>query len=207
MRNLKKFIDTEIKSGKTILPKDTLIFNAFKLTPFETVKVVIIGQDPYHTKGVANGLSFSITNRYPLPPSLKNIFKELSWDLSLVQPISGNLTNWALQGVLLLNTCLTVEENRPRSHRKKGWELFTDEVVRLISQKKENIVFILWGEDAKAKKTTINENQHLVLESSHPSPFSCYKGFFGSRPFSKTNQYLISNGLTPINWIASNPNN
>ena len=176
------------------------IFNALKTTSYEDVKVVILGQDPYHGVGEAHGLSFSVQDGIKKPPSLKNIFKELHDDLGFDEPESGNLEKWAKEGVLLLNSVLTVEKDKAASHKDLGWNLFTDHIIKLLNQKETPIVFILWGNFAKSKKVFITNKKHLVLESVHPSPFSVYNGFFGSKPFSKTNNFLIKTGQTPIDW-------
>jgi uracil-DNA glycosylase len=175
------------------------MFNALKYTSYDDIKVVILGQDPYHGEGEAHGLSFSVKENVTLPPSLINIFKELNNDLG-IKRTSGTLVDWANQGVLLLNTVLTVEKDRPNSHKGKGWELFTDAIIKKINEKDDPVVFILWGNNAKAKKELITNKHHLVLESSHPSPFSCRYGFEGSKPFSKANKFLIKNENKPINW-------
>lgn len=185
---------------KIIFPKITEIFSAFKYTPYEKVKVVIIGQDPYHGVGQAEGLSFSVKKGVGKPPSLINVFKELYDDLGCAIPSHGSLYQWTREGVLLLNSVLTVEKDKPASHRNQGWEIFTDEVIRILNKKDTPIVFILWGAYAKNKKALINNTKHLILESSHPSPFSAYNGFFGSHPFSKTNEFLVHNKITPIDW-------
>jgi uracil-DNA glycosylase len=197
-KKLVAFVKEEYKN-KTIYPKAADMFNALKLTPYEDVNVVILGQDPYHGEGEAHGLSFSVKEGIKLPPSLVNIFKELNNDLNIKRE-RGTLDDWAKQGVLLLNTVMTVEKDKPNSHKGKGWELFTDEVVRKLNDKESPIVFILWGNNAKAKKTLITNPLHLVLESSHPSPFSYYYGFEGSKPFSKTNTFLVKNNRNPIKW-------
>ncbi|MDH5597757.1 MAG: uracil-DNA glycosylase [Cyclobacteriaceae bacterium] len=184
----------------TIYPPGKRIFSAFDLCSFEDIKVVIIGQDPYHGQGQANGLCFSVSDGIKKPPSLVNIFKELESDLNIPMPESGNLERWARQGVLLLNATLTVRAQSPGSHQKRGWEEFTDFVIHQISDKKEGVVFILWGAYAQKKGTVINKNKHCVIQSAHPSPFSAYNGFFGSRPFSKANDYLKSKGLSEIDW-------
>ena len=194
------FLRTEKLAGKTIYPPGGLIFNAFNTTPFNKVKVVLLGQDPYHGPGQAHGLSFSVPDGIPQPPSLVNIFKELQSDIGLPIPRNGNLTHWAEQGVLLLNASLTVRANEPMSHAKIGWAEFTDTVIKKISEQKENIVFLLWGKFAQEKQVLIDETKHLLLKAAHPSPFSADKGFFGCRHFSKTNQYLVSNGIDPIDW-------
>ena len=183
-----------------ILPKEHLIFKAFEICPFDKVKVVILGQDPYPTKDHANGLSFSVNDDVnPLPKSLKNIFKELADDLNKPQRICGNLNDWAKQGVLLLNTTLTVREGEVESHVNKGWEIFTNSVISAL-HKKNNLVYILWGKKAQKMSHFINKNNNYIIYSSHPSPLSSYRGFFGSKPFSKTNQYLLINDKTPILW-------
>ena len=202
IRKLEAFLKNEESLGKVIYPPSDLIFKAFKLTPFNRVKVIILGQDPYHGKNQAHGLSFSVQSGNKYPPSLKNIFKELATDLGVEHPIKENLENWASQGVLLLNNCLTVEEGIPRSHKAIGWEKFTSSVIDKLNKKKKNLVFILWGKDARLKGQNINKANHLIIEGPHPSPLSAYRGFLGSRPFSQTNSYLISNKLTAINWLA-----
>ncbi len=175
-------------------------FNAYNLTPFEKVKVVILGQDPYHGAHQAHGLAFSVPEGIPHPPSLKNILKELHDDIGCPIPRNGTLTSWAKQGVFLLNTVLTVRAGQAHSHKEQGWELFTDATIRLISEEKEHVVFILWGKPAQQKAALIDENRHLILRAPHPSPLSSYRGFFGSKPFSKTNVYLTSNGMAAIDW-------
>lgn len=184
----------------TVYPHPKAIFRAFELTPLENVQVVILGQDPYHGKGQANGLCFAVSEGMVPPPSLQNIFKEIKSDLGITPQGSGDLSRWARQGILLLNATLTVRANSAGSHQGKGWEQFTDAVIQKLSEEKEGLVFILWGNYAKAKGAHIDREKHLVLESPHPSPFSAYNGFFGSKPFSKTNEYLISQGKTPIDW-------
>lgn len=196
---IRQFLKTEYKTH-TIYPNMYDIFNAFKATSYDGVKVVILGQDPYHEIGQAHGLSFSVPNGIKFPPSLKNIFKELKSDLNINEPTSGDLTKWAKQGVLLLNTVLTVREGSPNSHKDCGWRKFTDDVISLLSKREKPIVFILWGNNAKEKKALIDTSKHYIIESAHPSPFSCRYGFFGSKPFSKTNEFLIKNNLTPIDW-------
>jgi uracil-DNA glycosylase len=194
-------LKVERAAGKTIYPPGQLIFNAFWQTPFNQVKVVILGQDPYHNPGQAHGLSFSVPDGIKPPPSLVNIYKEIQSDIGIPIPAGhGNLTNWARQGVLLLNAVLTVRANEPASHSKIGWMTFTDAVIRAISDKKEAVVFLLWGKFAQEKQPLIDETKHCVLKAAHPSPFSADKGFFGCRHFSKTNQYLTSHGLDPIDW-------
>lgn len=197
--NLMNFIKEEYNS-KIIYPKRNEVFNAFRYTDFEDVKVVILGQDPYHGPNQAEGLSFSVSNDVLKPPSLKNIFKELESDLGIPFPEHNSLKPWAKEGVLLLNAVLTVEEHNPTSHKDHGWETFTDNVIKIINTKKTPVVFILWGSYARNKKSLINNPSHYIIESPHPSPFSAYNGFFGSKPFSKTNNFLKSKGLKEINW-------
>jgi len=194
------FLKTEKLSSKTIYPPGGLIFNAFNTTPFDKVKVVLLGQDPYHGPGQAHGLSFSVQNGVPPPPSLVNIFKELQNDTGVPIPNHGNLTHWAEQGVLLLNASLTVRANDPMSHARIGWAEFTDGVISKVSALKERIVFLLWGKFAQEKQILIDATRHLVLKAAHPSPFSVEKGFFGCRHFSKTNDWLMKNGIDPIDW-------
>lgn len=194
------FLRTEKMAGKVIYPPGPLIFNAFDRTPFDKVKVVIIGQDPYHGKGQAHGLCFSVQDGVAPPPSLVNMYKEIQTDLGLPIPNTGNLTPWADQGVLMLNASLTVRANEPMSHSKIGWAQFTDTVIKKVSEQKENIVFLLWGKFAQEKQVLVDETKHLVLKAAHPSPFSAYNGFFGCRHFSKTNEYLVKNGIDPIDW-------
>ena len=198
----KKFlsiVDNEYKT-KTIFPPKDYVFNALKLTPYNNVKVVIVGQDPYHGVGEAHGLSFSVQKGIKIPPSLQNIYKELNDDLKIPPKDNGDLTNWAKEGVLLLNAGLTVEKDKAASHRNLGWELFTDYIIKLVNAKDTPVVFILWGNFAKEKKKLITNSKHLVLTSPHPSPFSAYSGFFGSKPFSKTNEFLVKTGQKPIDW-------
>lgn len=197
--DLVNFVKEEYRK-KEIYPPQNEIFNAFRHTPYRNVKVVILGQDPYHGYGEAEGLSFSVKNGIRKPPSLKNIFKELESDLNIPFPEHSSLIPWTEQGVLLLNSVLTVEANLAASHKGHGWEIFTDKVIEILNKKEEPIVFILWGNFAKAKKSLITNKNHYIIESAHPSPFSANNGFFGSKPFSKTNNFLISKGLTPINW-------
>ncbi len=185
---------------QVVFPKPENIFKAFDLCPFDSVKVVILGQDPYHGENQANGLSFAVEGGVLLPPSLKNIFKEMENDLGISPLKDGDLSRWAKQGVLLLNATLTVRMGSPGSHQKKGWEEFTDAVIKRISEEKEHIVFILWGNYAKQKGAHIDRPKHLVLESAHPSPFSAHSGFFGSKPFSKTNKYLKKWGKGEVDW-------
>ena len=198
-KNLTDFLKTE-KSQHTIYPPGSLIFNAFDKCSFDQVKVVIIGQDPYHGPGQANGLCFSVNEGVRHPPSLQNIFKEIQNDLGQSIPVSGNLERWAGQGVLLLNATLTVRANTAGSHQNKGWEEFTDEVIRKVSEEKENIVFILWGAYAQKKGMIIDTQKHMVLKAAHPSPFSAHSGFFGCKHFSKTNEYLRKLGKKEIIW-------
>lgn len=193
-------LKTEKASGKTIYPKGSEIFNAFEKTPFDKTKIVILGQDPYHNPNQAMGLSFSVPKHVKLPPSLINIYKELQNDIGLQPAKTGDLSNWANQGVLLLNAVLTVRANEPASHSKIGWTNFTDKVIQKISDVKQHVVFILWGKYAQEKIFLINSSKHLILQSAHPSPFSADRGFFGCKHFSKTNEYLISNGIEPIDW-------
>ncbi len=199
MNDLKNFL-LEEKTHHTIFPRGNEIFNAFNSTPFESVKAVILGQDPYHGANQAHGLSFSVRHGVALPPSLQNIFKELVDDIGCDFPKSGDLSRWASQGVLLLNTLLTVRAGEPFSHRKRGWERFTDQVITTLSCEREHIVFVLWGAPAGKKSSLIDETKHLILRSAHPSPLSAYRGFFGSRPFSRTNEYLQHHGIEPIDW-------
>jgi uracil-DNA glycosylase len=193
------FVKEEYRA-KTVYPPAALIFNAFNLCPFSNVKVVLIGQDPYHGPGQAHGLCFSVRDGVEFPPSLINIFKEIELDLGINRPASGNLERWAKQGVLLLNATLTVLAHQAGSHQRKGWEEFTDAVISLINNKKENVVFLLWGAYAQKKGENINREKHLVLESVHPSPLSASRGFFGNKHFSKCNNYLTEKGIIPIDW-------
>jgi len=193
-------IKTEKSQGKVIYPPGSLIFNAFNTTPFDKVKVVILGQDPYHGKGQAHGLCFSVQHGVPPPPSLLNIFKELQEDIGIEIPHHGNLTHWAQQGVFLLNASLTVRAGEPMSHSKIGWAAFTDTVIKKISEQKKNVVFLLWGKFAQEKRVLIDETKHFILRSVHPSPLSAYGGFFGCKHFSKTNEYLVSKGIDPVDW-------
>lgn len=196
---LKSFLINE-KRQYTVYPPGPLIFNAFNLTPFDKVKVVILGQDPYHGPGQAHGLSFSVPDGVQFPPSLQNIFKELHDDLGVPVATSGNLEKWAREGVLLLNSSLTVRAGQAASHSCHGWEQFTDAAIRALSEQREHLVFILWGNYAIAKQSLIDSGKHLILKSVHPSPLSAYRGFFGCHHFSKTNNYLIQNGINPIDW-------
>lgn len=197
---LKEFLIAERALYK-VFPKGALIFNAFNTTAFHNVRVVIIGQDPYHGVGQANGLCFSVAPECKIPPSLQNIFKELQDDLGVPIPNNGNLESWAQQGVLLLNATLTVRENQAGSHQGKGWEVFTDAVIKALSEQLNGIVFLLWGKFAQGKLPLIDTHKHFVLQAAHPSPFSAYNGFFGCKHFSKTNAILTENKLKPINWI------
>lgn len=196
---LTEFVRNEYRT-KQIFPPAKLIFNAFDHTPFDKVKVIILGQDPYHNDGQAHGLSFSVPDGIPIPPSLVNIFKEINKDLGIEISRSGNLTRWANQGVLLLNATLTVQAHMAGSHQKKGWESFTDAAIHKLAEQKENLVFILWGAYAQKKAAFIDPSKHLVLRSVHPSPLSAHNGFFGNNHFSETNKYLISKGIEPILW-------
>ena len=196
---LKDFL-VEEKKHHVIYPPGKLIFSAFNHTPFTNVKIVILGQDPYHGKGQANGLCFSVSDGIPMPPSLVNIFKEIKNDLGYPIPKSGNLERWADQGVLLLNAMLTVRANDAGSHQGKGWELFTNSIIQHISLQKEGVVFLLWGKYAQAKETLIDSSKHHILKAAHPSPFSAYNGFFGCKHFSKTNAILVAQGKEEIDW-------
>lgn len=198
-QELVQFVKSEYQNRK-IFPSGNLIFNAFNKCPFDQVKVVILGQDPYHGTGQANGLCFSVNDGVALPPSLKNIFQEIQSDLDLPISKNGNLEKWSQQGVMLLNATLTVRAHQAGSHQNKGWEQFTDNVVRCLSEEKENLVFLLWGSYAQQKGKQIDTSKHLVLKSPHPSPFSADRGFFGNRHFSKTNEYLKQKGKTPVDW-------
>lgn len=197
--NIAHHLKTERGQGKIIYPPGSLIFNAFNTTPFDTVKVVILGQDPYHGQGQAHGLCFSVQDGIPPPPSLVNIFKELRDDIGVRIPASGNLSKWAKQGVFLLNASLTVRAGEPMSHSKIGWAEFTDTVIKKISSLKKNVVFLLWGKFAQEKKALIDESNHLILKAAHPSPLSV-TGFLGCRHFSKTNEYLGKKGIDPVDW-------
>ncbi len=204
MKQLFDFLDLELKNGKTIFPEWENCFRAFNEIPFNKVKIIILGQDPYHGANQAHGLSFSVPKGVAVPPSLKNIYKELESDIGFVSPNHGNLSSWAKQGVLLLNSVLTVEEGLPASHRGKGWEQFTDFIVEELNKDKKPKVFILWGAYAQKKGKCIDEKKHLVLKSVHPSPLSSYRGFFNSKPFSKANDFLLLNKRAPIKWEISN---
>ena len=197
--DLVNFVKSEY-ANYMVYPKGKCIFNAFDKTPFSEVKVVILGQDPYHEPNQAHGLCFSVNEGVPLPPSLQNIYKELETDLGIPTRISGNLEHWARQGVLLLNATLTVRAHQAGSHQRRGWEEFTDAVIHRIAEGKKHIVFILWGSYAQQKGAFINRRDHLVIKSPHPSPLSAYRGFFGSKPFSQTNDYFIQTGQEPIRW-------
>ncbi|HTN18572.1 MAG TPA: uracil-DNA glycosylase [Chitinophagaceae bacterium] len=194
------FLKAEKAAGKVIYPKGNDIFNAFNYTAFDAVKVVIIGQDPYHNPGQANGLCFSVSDGVPPPPSLVNIYKEIKEDLGLPIPASGDLSKWARQGVLLLNATLTVEAHKPNAHSDIGWQVFTDAVIRKVAEEKKHVVFLLWGKFAQGKAALINADQHLILKAAHPSPFSAYNGFFGCKHFSKANEFLHANKLQTIDW-------
>ncbi|MBP7509668.1 MAG: uracil-DNA glycosylase [Prolixibacteraceae bacterium] len=196
---LTEFVKSEYKTQQ-VSPPGKEIFNAFNLCPFDKVKVVIIGQDPYHGPGQAHGLCFSVRDGVDFPPSLRNIFKEIASDVQIAIPKSGDLSRWAQQGVLLLNATLTVRAHQVGSHQKKGWEIFTDEAIKVVSEKKDNVVFLLWGAYAQKKGEIIDKSKHLVLESVHPSPLSAMRGFFGNHHFSQTNKFLESKGLSPVNW-------
>ena len=199
-KQIAQHLKTEKEQGKIIYPPGFQIFHAFEATPFDKVKVVILGQDPYHGPKQAHGLSFSVQQGVPSPPSLINIFKELHEDVGLPIPRHGHLESWANQGVLLLNASLTVRASEPMSHAKLGWEKFTNTVIEKVSQLKENIVFVLWGRFAQEKQSLIDEKKHYIIKSAHPSPLSAKNGFFGSRPFSKINTYLVKKGIDPIDW-------
>lgn len=198
----KKFIKLidDLYYTKIIFPPRDMIFNALKLTSYKETKVVIVGQDPYHGENEAHGLCFSVTKGVKIPPSLKNIYKELFDDLAITPCSHGDLTSWAKQGVLLINSVFTVEKDKAGSHQNLGWQKLTDYIIKILNQKKEPIVFVLWGNYAKSKKQFITNPQHLIIESTHPSPFSSHNGFFGSKPFSKTNDFLKKNNLQEINW-------
>lgn len=210
LRNLKQseafrhathFAQSERNSGKIIYPPTEQVFNAFKHTEFAAVKVVILGQDPYHGEGQANGLAFSVNKGVTIPPSLVNIYKEIATDIGAIPPKHGDLTHWADQGVLLLNTVLTVEANRANSHRAQGWETFTDGVITSLNQAEQHIVFLLWGRPAQQKAALIDNSHHTLLTAPHPSPLSAYRGFFGCQHFSRANEALVAHGQTPIIWV------
>lgn len=200
MQNLEDFLFAQYKNRKIVYPEVENFFRALDLVDIEDVKVVILGQDPYHGEGQAHGLSFSVKEGVKFPPSLKNIFVELKSDLNIEAPLSGNLSRWAEQGVLLLNTVLTVEKEKAASHQNKGWEKFTDKIISVINENCDHVVFILWGANAQKKAAFVDRKKHLVLESAHPSPLSSYRGFFGSKPFSKANLWLKKMGKKEINW-------
>lgn len=199
LKNIVDFVN-KIYKEKIIYPPKDRILSAFNITDYKDVKVVILGQDPYHGVGEANGLAFSVNDGIKIPPSLQNIYKELNADLGIPIPNTGNLESWAKEGVLLINSVLTVEKDKPASHKNIGWEKFTDNVIKKLNEKEEPVVFILWGNFAKSKKSLITNPKHYVIESSHPSPFSVHYGFFGSRPFSKTNEFLRKNNIKEIDW-------
>lgn len=198
-QKIRKFLLDEYRNH-VVYPDMYDLYNCFRYTQFDNLKAVILGQDPYHNIGQAHGLCFSVQDGIEKPPSLQNIFKELHADIGCDLPQSGNLTKWAKQGVLLMNTSLSVREHQANSHSKCGWAWFTDSVIELISREKQNVVFILWGGNARSKKPLIDTSKHLILECAHPSPLSAYNGFFGCRHFSKTNEYLVANGISPIDW-------
>ena len=203
-QNLQEILENSSKNSN-IFPPSNLIFNAFNLCPFDEVKVVLLGQDPYHKKGQAMGLSFSVPDGVRIPPSLRNIYKEIKANLDITEPNSGDLTSWAKQGILLMNAFLSVKEATPNSHSKIGWEIFTDEVIKILSEKKENLVFMLWGNFAKSKAKLIDENKHLILQAAHPSPLA-RTGFAGCKHFSKCNEYLIKHNKIPIDWDLNSKN-
>lgn len=196
--SLGKFVKQEYKN-KTVYPKYSDIFACLRLTDYDDVKVVILGQDPYHGEGEAHGLCFSVRENIKTPPSLVNIFKELENDLN-VKRVNSDLTDWAKQGILLLNSIMTVIKDSPLSHKEKGWEIFTDNIIKYLNEREKPVIFLLWGSYARSKKNLINLNKHFVLEAPHPSPLSAHRGFFGSKPFSKINEILIQNNMSPINW-------
>jgi uracil-DNA glycosylase len=198
-KQLVAFVSDEQKHS-IVYPSEDLIFNAFSTTSFDAVKVVVLGQDPYHGKGQAHGLCFSVPDGIAIPRSLKNIYKEIQSDLGISVPNHGNLEKWASQGVLLLNTILSVRANQPKSHHRQGWEVFTDEVIRNLSEQKDHLVFMLWGNDAQCKAKLVDASKHLMLTAAHPSPFSASRGFFGCRHFSKANEYLKNNNIEEIDW-------
>lgn len=200
MQSLRSFLRQEKQRGKIIYPSGSDYFRAMNLTPFDQVKVVILGQDPYHGPGQAHGLSFSVLPNVAIPPSLVNMYKELESDLGITAARHGCLEHWAKQGVLLLNSVLTVEHRQAASHQGRGWEIFTDRIVAQLNERREHIVFMLWGSYAQKKGRIIDTSRHLVLQSAHPSPLSAYRGFFGSKPFSRANDYLTGHGLSPVQW-------
>lgn len=200
-KQVTQFVQQQRQAGTVVYPPATDVFNAFKYTPFSAVKVVILGQDPYHGEGQAHGLAFSVHNHIAIPPSLLNIYKEIADDIGAIPPQNGNLTHWAEQGVLLLNTVLTVAANQANSHRNQGWEAFTDDVIRSLNHAPQHIVFLLWGKPAQSKIPLIDQNKHTILTAPHPSPLSAYRGFFGCKHFSQTNYALIEHGQRPIRWV------
>lgn len=200
MLSLRKFIKGELSQNKTIYPKGSFYFEALNRTPFDKVKVVILGQDPYHGPDQAHGLCFSVPKGVRPPPSLLNIFKEINSDLGRPAKVTDDLSAWADQGVLLLNSVLTVEDGKPASHQGKGWELFTDKIIQILNERKQHLVFILWGSYAQKKAAFVDRDKHYVIESVHPSPLSAHRGFLGSKPFSKANKYLLATTGTEINW-------
>lgn len=200
MKKLTSFLATEYKNGKVIYPQEDDLFAALNLTPLDKVKVVIVGQDPYHGPGQAHGLCFSVQDGVRFPPSLRNIFKELHDDIGIPIPTSGSLKKWAEHGVLLLNAVLTVEDGKANAHQGKGWEEFTDKIIHLVNEERENVVFILWGAYAQKKAAFVDRSRHFVIESVHPSPLSAHRGFFGTKPFSRANAYLKSKGLAEVDW-------
>jgi uracil-DNA glycosylase len=200
LKTTAEFLHSEKEKGKIIFPAEGNVFRAFEHTPLDKVKIVILGQDPYHDVGQAHGLAFSVPNGIKIPPSLKNIFKELEQDVQKPIPKNGDLSEWAQQGILLLNSSLTVEAHEANSHATIGWQVFTDEIIKLISQQQEQVVFMLWGKYAQQKSSFIDSNKHLILTSSHPSPLSAYQGFLGCKHFSKANEWLIANGMEAIKW-------
>lgn len=204
MQDLRSFLQHEKRLGKQIFPPGEQMFAAFELTPFDRVKVVILGQDPYHGPGQAHGLSFSVRQGVRHPPSLQNIFKELNSDLGQAIPESGDLSKWARQGVLMLNATLSVEKGQAGSHQQRGWEVFTDQVISTLSSERSDLVFVLWGKFAQSKTPLIDSSKHLILKSAHPSPFSARRGFFGSRPFSQINRHLEARQIEPIDWSLPN---
>ena len=203
MHSLRDFLKKEKSERKVIFPPGRKIFSAFNLTSFKNVKAVILGQDPYHGSNQAHGLSFSVEYGIKPPPSLNNIFKELASDLNIEKPNHGNLEEWGKQGVLLLNSILTVEKSKPGSHANKGWEVFTDRILFLLNSSKNNLVFILWGKKAQEKGHFIDSDRHMIIKSTHPSPYSANNGFLGSKPFSRTNQYLKKNNIKEIDWYLN----
>lgn len=200
--SLREFLKTEYSTG-TVYPEQNNIFNALRLTPYENVKAVILGQDPYHQPGQAHGLCFSVKKGVKIPPSLVNIYKELKNDLDIDPPAHGCLEEWAENGVLLLNTVLTVRQSEPGSHKGRGWEILTDRIIQLLNEREQPMVFILWGSFARSKKSLITSQKHLIIENVHPSPMSAHNGFFGGRYFSKTNEFLKEAGMEPVDWNLS----